>query len=234
MKLIKPSANILTLIDEEEILKQIELAARTCYQSEEKIEYAPLSNSSNEVIGYKSISARFLIYKLISLGHEAMLEFGSNITVRFIVDRGISHELVRHRIASFAQESTRYCNYSKNEHISFIIPCFTEHIVEGIDDNHYLNYNNTDTIWLHTMKSAELHYNQLLKLGWTAQQARSILPNSLKTEINISCNIREWRHIFKLRTSKKAHPQMREVMIPLLTEFKRLLPTLFNDIIVEE
>ena len=123
MKLIKASYEIITPINGEEILKQIELAARTCYKSEDKIEYTMNTHGSPPFIAN---SARVLIPKLIKNGHDAMLEFGGNITVNFICDRGVSHELVRHRLASFAQESTRYCNYGKDEHIQFIIPCWLD------------------------------------------------------------------------------------------------------------
>ena len=148
MRLVKANYSILTSINGEEILKQIELAARTCYKSEDKIEYEPLSIpdiegdkyiGDKEVPDYYAKSARILIPKLITRGHEAMLEFGGNITVKFICDRGVSHELVRHRLASFAQESTRYCNYGKDEHIQFIIPSFSNMPEMVVDDKDNLN-----------------------------------------------------------------------------------------------
>ena len=230
MKLIKAHYEITTPINGEEILKQIELAARTCYKSEDKIEYEPLSIpdiegdkyiGDKEVPDYYAKSARILIPKLITRGHEAMLEFGGNITVKFICDRGVSHELVRHRLASFAQESTRYCNYNKEEDIIFIQPCWITDISSDNEDV---------TNWYDAMCESEDRYNNLISLGWSPQQARSVLPNSLKTEINVSANIREWRHILKLRTSKAAHPQMRELMCPLLDELKNKIPILFDDI----
>lgn len=161
---------------------------------------------------------------LISRGHEAMIEH-SSLSVKFIVDRGVSHELVRHRIASFAQESTRYCNYAKDKfgnEITVIKPLFF------IDDSE--QYNE----WKYAMYDAERHYFKLLELGATPQEARSTLPNSTKTEITITANYREWRNFFKLRTAKAAHPQMREVTIPLLAELKERLPVIFDDIAVEE
>lgn len=231
MKLIKASYKILTPIDGERILKDIELAARTCYKSEDKIEYTQHREMSGSK-SYEATSARILIPKLIARGHEAMLEFGGTITVRFIVDRGVSHELVRHRLASFAQESTRYCNYGKDEHITFIIPNWLQdNLIEGVF-NHPQTLNKDERQWISVMENAEFNYNILLSLGWTPQQARSVLPNSLKTEINVSANIREWRHIFKQHTDKTAHPQMREVMIPLLKEFQTYIPLLFDDILV--
>jgi thymidylate synthase (FAD) len=162
--------------------------------------------------------------------HEAMLEFGGNITVKFICDRGVSHELVRHRLVSFAQESTRYCNYGNNDHIEFIIPCWCKEIEEQETNVCHFIDDSTETIWLHTMYKCEEGYLNMINQGWSPQQARSVLPNSLKTEINMSANIREWRHIFKLRTSNAAHPQMRELMCPLLDEFKQRIPILFDDI----
>lgn len=232
MKLIKASYQIITPINGEEILKQIELAARTCYKSEDKIEYEDTAPNFDEinVKDYYAKSARVLIAKLLKLNHEAMLEFGGMITVKFICDRGVSHELVRHRVASFAQESTRYCNYGKDEHIQFIIPCWFEELTEGNYDDIAVTTIPEEVGWMNTMLYCEESYNGLIKLGWSPQQARSVLPNSLKTEINISANIREWRHILKLRTASAAHPQMRELMCPLLDEFKSRIPILFNDI----
>ena len=236
MKLIKPYYQILTPINGEEILKQIELAARTCYQSEGNIEdYIEdfVDENTGELVSIRrQPSARKLIPKLIANHHEAMLEFGGMITVRFVVDRGVTHELVRHRLCSFAQESTRYCNYGKDEHITFIIPNWFSTIDEGTYVTRYsINFIDSEAIWFNTMLDSEYSYNYLIKEGkYTPQQARSVLPNSLKSEINVSANIREWRHILKLRTVKTAHPQMREVMIPLLHEFQSKIPILFDDI----
>lgn len=222
MKLIRPSYEIISPkeIDGKEILKEIEKAARTCYKSEDKI---------------TDDSAEKLVKQLVLRGHEAMLEFGPSIAVKFICDRGVSHELVRHRIASFAQESTRYCNYGKEEHISFIIPEWIDNEqiekVLKLNESNYFEVLETTVEWYAIMSSSESSYRMLLKHGWTPQQARSVLPNSLKTEINVSANIREWRHILKLRTSSQAHPQMRELMRPLLEELKSRIPILFDDII---
>ena len=231
MRLIKAGFEILTPIDGEEILKNIEKAARTCYQSEGKIVIGHRA-PNGELYDLEAISARALIQKLMKLGHEAMFEFGGMITVRFIVDRGVSHELVRHRVASFAQESTRYCNYGKDEHISFIIPNWVI-----IGEGEYIGTITTNDLpfrlWFNCLIKAEESYNLMVSNGWSPQQARSVLPNSLKTEINVSANIREWRHILKLRTANAAHPQMQEVMRPLLKEFQSRIPLLFNDISYE-
>lgn len=228
MKLIKPYYEIRTPINGEEILIAIEQAARTCYKSEERI----------EVISGHATSVRTFVSKLISRGHEAMLEFGGMINVLFVCDRGVSHELVRHRVASFAQESTRYCNYGKQHDISYIIPCWLN-IEEGIYD--YDKYrkikDNNARYWAECMYNTEHWYHEFISAnigGWSPQQARSVLPNSLKTEINVSANIREWRHIFRLRCSTAAHPSMKELMIPLLEEFKQKIPILFNDIEYEK
>lgn len=221
MKLIKASYEVLNENDFYRAAKEIELAARTCYKSEDKID---------------EFSAAELIKKLISSGHEAMLEFGPSITVKFVCDRGVSHELVRHRLCSFAQESTRYCNYSKDKfdnQITFIIPSWItdEMIVELKKEG---PAETPEAMWYDCMHAIEDIYNILIIQGWQPQQARSVLPNSLKTEIVVKANIREWRHIFIQRTSKKAHPQMRELMVPLLQHFQLMCPTLFNDIKIEE
>jgi thymidylate synthase (FAD) len=205
MKIIEPSFEILDKVNGDTILKEIELIGRVCYKSEDKID----DNSS-----------KFFVKGIIKSGHESVIEH-VKVSVKFTCDRGISHEIVRHRIASYSQESTRYCNYSKDRfdnEITFIKPFFWE-----TDSKMY-------SIWRDLMISSEKSYNDLIELGAKAEEARSILPNSLKTEIVVTMNLREWRHFFKLRTSQKAHPQMRELTIPLLTEFKSLIPVIFDDI----
>ena len=218
MKIIKPSYEILTPISDGGIkeLQHIEKIGRVCYKSEDRI------TDDGE-------SAKKFVKMLISNGHEAMIEH-SSLSVKFVVDRGVSHELVRHRIASFAQESTRYCNYSKDKfgnEITVILPCFFDTGM-GILSNS-LVYQE----WKLACECAEERYFNLLKMGATPQQARTVLPNSLKTEITITANYREWRNFFKLRTAEASHPQMREVTIPLLKEIKTLIPIIFDDIEVE-
>ena len=215
MKIIKPSYEILTPISDGGIkeLQHIEKIGRVCYKSEDKI------TEDGE-------SAKKFVKMLISNGHEAMIEH-SSLSVKFVVDRGVSHELVRHRIASFAQESTRYCNYSKDKfgnEITVILPCFFDTGM-GILSNS-LVYQE----WKLACECAEERYFNLLKMGATPQQARTVLPNSLKTEITITANYREWRNFFKLRTAEASHPQMREVTIPLLKELQTLIPIIFDDI----
>lgn len=212
MKIINAGFQILSNINGMEMLKDIEYIARTCYKSE---------NSITE------LSAVKMVESLINRGHEAMLEHQS-ISVKFIVDRGVSHELVRHRMASYAQESTRYCNYSKDKfgnELTFISPCFWSKSSREYEE------------WYAAMNSAEDIYFELIDWGVTPEQARAVLPNSIKTEVVMTANLREWRHFFKLRaigTTGKPHPQMLEVTVPLLAEFKALIPVVFDDLIVGE
>ena len=205
MKIIKPYAEIIDNINGQDVLKKIEMCGRVCYKSEDKI-----SDGSAE---------RF-VANIIKRGHEAVLEHVS-VTVRFVVDRGVSHEIVRHRLASYCQESTRYCNYSKDDfgtQITFVKPLFLE---EGTD-GYYM--------WKNSCEFAEDMYFCMLDWGCTPQEARAVLPNSLKTELVMTANLREWRKFFKLRTAPSAHPQMREVTIPLLEQFKSVIPIVFDDI----
>lgn len=229
MKLIRPSYEILSEINGEKVLMEIEKAARTCYKSEEKIVF--------EEMPLYAISARELLSLLMNRNHQAMLEFGPSITVKFVCDRGVSHELVRHRIASFAQESTRYCNYTKGKfdgEITYIIPEWISDeqidLVKRMNEKNYMQIEPAVIYWYNSLNEAEQAYKLLSKDGWKPEKARSVLPNSLKTEICVKANIREWRHIFTLRTAPAAHPQMRELMVPLLKEFKEKIPMLFDDI----
>jgi len=202
MKIITASFEVLDF--PENAIEKICIAARTCYQSE------PKNDKSNEN----------LVRKLISSGHHTPLEFASS-TVRIVCDRGVSHELVRHRLASFQQSSTRYCNYTKdkfNNQITVIKPSFWQ---EG---------SKQYTEWYYSMCDAEERYITLINSGATPEEARSVLPMSLKTEIVMSCNFRELRHILDLRCSAKAHIQIREIMIPLLKECYARCPVIFEDI----
>lgn len=219
MKLIKPYTEILTTINGSQILKDIERVARTCYKSEDKI-------------SEDDSSAREIVSKLLKRGHEAMIEFG-DITVKFVCDRGVSHEIVRHRVASYAQESTRYCNYGKDNEVTFIEPCWMN--LERIQTDTHGEVINVDItsaegVFIKSILKSQDAYLELLKMGWSPQQARSVLPNSLKTELNVKMNIREWRHFFKMRCSNAAHPQMQELTRPLLKQFQELIPLLFDDI----
>lgn len=194
------------------IYQLIEQAGRTCYKSEDKI---------------TPESAAAFVKGIVKRGHEAMLEHAS-MTVKFIVDRGVSHELVRHRLFSFAQESTRYCNYSADKfgkEITVIRPCF-------LADGSILYAD-----WFRAMQYAEKFYFTMLNDGSTPQEARSVLPNSLKTEVVVTGNMREWRHFFRLRAAGETgapHPQMSEVAVPLFKEVRAYMPELFGDILLQE
>ena len=205
MRIIGTSFEIVGEVVPDEMLKNIERAGRVCYKSEERI-------TDN--------SAGSFIKRIISSGHESVIEH-EKITLKIICDRGVSHEIVRHRIASYSQESTRYCNYAHDKfgnELTFIKPLFWEEDSEAF------------AIWKQQMQDIEDSYNKLIALGATPEQARSILPNSLKTEIVMTMNLRQWRNFLKMRTSIQAHPQMREISIPILNHFKELLPPVFGDL----
>ncbi len=205
MKIISPYYEILDDVNGVEMLRKIEVCGRVCYKSESRI---------------TEDSATKFVQNILNSGHESVLEH-EKVTVRIVCDRGVSHEIVRHRIASYSQESTRYCNYSKDgfgNELTFIRPAFWK------DDQKKM------IAWERLMAGIEHDYLEAVQNGATPQEARSMLPNSLKTEIIVTMNLREWRHFFKLRTSGKAHPQMREVAVPLLAAFKKLIPIVFDDI----
>jgi thymidylate synthase (FAD) len=239
---MKPSFSIEAGVFGEEALRIIELAGRTCYKSE------PRGDPAGFVRG------------IVKRGHESVIEHVS-LTIRFIMDKAVTHELVRHRLASFSQESSRYVDYTREDktggHCQFIIPpwcnlepgvyTIAERIIKELDgsvfgstqfqrDGEWVEFSDfvPDEQWLAAMANAEQSYQILRKSGWTPQQARSVLPNSTKTEIVMTANLREIRLILKLRTAKAAHPQMREIMIPLLAELKNRIPVLFEDINPEE
>lgn len=209
MNIIEPQIIVESPLNGTEILKLIEKAGRTAYKSEDKITQE---------------SAEKFIAMLISRGHFSVIEHYS-VSVRVICDRGVTHEIVRHRLASYTQESTRYCNYTKGQfgnELTVIKPIFWD-LNKPSDVKKY-------NIWRETLLKIEDAYNRLISLGSTPQEARSILPNSLKTEIVMTMNLREWRHFLELRTTKAAHPQMREIAIPILDRFKSEIPIIFDDI----
>jgi len=241
MKIIEQGYEILDLEDPGRAIRRMETIGRTCYKSEDKI---------------TDDSASKFLRMLRDRGHHAMLEFGV-MTVRFITNRGVTHEEVRHRLSSFAQESTRYVNYGGKDDIEFIRPVWFSpdysgqifrrdptakdkrsrhyfiHTMEDPMDEDSLVINHIpkqDAIWVYSCLDSEDDYNDLIAGGWRPEQAREVLPNSLKTEICHMANYREWRHIFQFRTSNAAHPQMRALMRPLLDEVKGYLPELFEDI----
>jgi thymidylate synthase (FAD) len=209
MKIIEPSFKIESALDGVSALKHIELCGRVCYKSEHK-----LTEDS-----YKTF-----VKFLIDNGHTSVLEHYS-FTIRFICDRGVSHEMVRHRHTGYSQESTRYCNYTMDKfgnEITVIRPYFFK--------NNSLRFD----LWEDACRMSEVAYFALLNDGATPQEARSVLPNSTKTELVVTTTFREWRDIFKLRTSPAAHPQMREIMIPALKAAQEMFPIVFDDIEVKD
>lgn len=202
MKILNPYVYINSHELDEAKLRNIEYCARLCYKSEER-----------------TGSSESFLKGIIKSGHESVIEH-EKITAFFVVDRGISHEIVRHRIASFSQESTRYCNYSSDKfenEISVIRPFF------------YREGSHEYKIWEKACLACEEGYISLLKSG-TPQQARAVLPNSLKTEIAVTMNFRQWRHFLRLRSASDAHPQIQQVCIPLLLTLKQRLPVLFDSV----
>jgi len=216
MQIVNAGYEILDTLNGEEILRKIERIARVCYKSEDKITEG---------------SAEKMVRALIKSNHLAMLEHYS-FSVKFICDRGVSHEIVRHRVASFAQESTRYCNYSsKGGEITVIQPCYL-HTPEDVMDN-----EDPEAVkwlaWKNAVREAEDAYMLMLEEKATPQEARAVLPTCLKTEVVMTANLREWRHFFSLRacgSTGKPHPQMLEVAVPLLKEVKNFIPVVFDDL----
>lgn len=209
MLITDPSFEILTPFSEGGIaeLQLIEKVARTCYKSEDKI------TADGE-------SAKKFVKMLVSRGHDAPIEF-SFAAVKIICDRAISHEIVRHRLFSYAQESTRYCNYSKGQFSSEITVVRPTMLEEG---------SEAWKAWKNGCEEAEVSYFEMLAAGEAPQIARDVLPNSLKTELNVGGNYREWRHFFRLRCAPDAHPQIREIACGILKEFQESIPIIFDDI----
>ena len=206
MKVVKPYAKIM----EPELLAgalgRIEYAARISHGSED----AQTGDSAK----------RFIRAVVLQHGDWSVVEHVS-ASVEFLVDRGITHEIVRHRIASYTQSSTRFINYAKKMPPTFIYP------IPGVEEADY------SPTWVTAIENAEWAYRELLAAGWRPQEARSVFPNALSSKIMVTFNLRTWRHFFLMRTSKEAHPQMRQVTIPLLAEFQRLVPVLYEDIVPE-
>lgn len=190
-------------IDGEELLKSLEKKGRICYKSEHKI-----TGNSYE---------KFL-RDIIRKGHESVLEH-EKISLKIVCDRGVSHQIVRHRIGSYSQESTRYCNYLDDKfgkQITVIKPAV-------LSAEQY-------EVWEQAMINAEASYFKLIEMGATPQAARAVLPMSLKTELVVTYNLREWRHFLKVRTIEAAHPQMREIAKEILKVFKQSIRVIFDDI----
>ena len=205
MKIIEPSVELVDDFDAAAVMKKIERAGRVCYKSEGNI---------------KDDSAEKFIRGIIKRGHESVIEHAA-ISFKIICDRGVTHELVRHRLASYSQESTRFCDYTAGKfggELTFIKPCFWQETDENFK------------LWRETMALIEKNYLALRAGGARPEEARSILPNSLKTEIFVTMNLREWRHFLKLRAAKAAHPQMREVALKIYKILLEKLPAVFDDI----
>lgn len=219
MKIVKSGYEILSDIsqDGKTELELIEKIGRTCYKSESK------TGSFEETKNF--------VRNLIKRKHLAMIEH-SMLSVKFICDRGISHEIVRHRIASFAQESTRWCNYSKGRfggEITVVEPNFSDGDKFGYESE---DYSYSKLLWKQQCQKAEELYMYLTgTAGVSAQQARSVLPTCLKTEIVMTTNYREWRHFFELRNAKDAHPQIRKLAKDLLLDLNSRIPVIFEDLV---
>ena len=219
MRLIEPSAELVYF--QPEATRAIEKIGRVCYQSSDRSDFSELSSSN-------------FVKRLIFKDHLSVLEHAS-ATVRFVVDRGVSHEIVRHRIASYSQESTRYCKY--NGHVVFVIPSWASEIKAGIYTYYSVDYANAlpadQRTWFTAMLNAEADYSKLISHNISPQNARSVLPNSLKTELIMTANMREWRHFFKLRTDPAAHPDMRAVAGPALRALHYRAPEIFADLLCD-
>lgn len=205
MRIIEPSAELVGELNTAEIMSRLELAGRVCYKSESRI---------------SDTSAEKFLANIIRSGHESVIEH-AGATFKIICDRGVSHEIVRHRLASYSQMSTRYCDYSGDKfggELSFIRPCFWHE-----DDENF-------ELWRRAMQQAEDFYLELRKNGARPEEARSVLPNSLATELFMTANLREWRHFLKLRTSPRAHPQMRQIAVEIHKILSANLPVIFSDI----
>ncbi|MGO9014288.1 MAG: FAD-dependent thymidylate synthase [Dissulfurispiraceae bacterium] len=222
MKIVEQSWHFEEDVDGIAILKKIEAAGRTCYKSEDK---------STDDSAIKFVSG------VIKAGHHSVIEH-HNITVKIITDRGVTHEIVRHRIASYSQESTRYCNYSHDKfgnEITVILPVWFIGITEGNltrtdEDQDGLKRHAQYALWKSTCEQIEKAYFGLLKAGQSPQEARAVLPNSLKTELVMTANLREWRHFFKLRASLRAHPQIRFLAMDMLKGFQEKIPVVFDNL----
>lgn len=214
MKIIKPSVELMEPVDGGEILRKIERIGRVCYKSEDKI---------------TEDSAERFVRGIIKSGHESVIEHQS-ISVKVICDRGVSHEIVRHRIASYSQESTRYCNYTGEKFGGIVV-------IDISTGFHYDLENEVDRkkwiIWQNAMAAAGTYYSKMIEAGAKPEEARSVLPNSTKTEIVMTMNLREWRHFLRLRGGKAAHPQIREVVDMILEKFHAEIPVVFDDIFEE-
>jgi len=200
MKIISPSAELVWITPN--AAQVVEMAARKCYASEDQYDPARTADFIDRVVNQKH--------------HESVMEHAS-ACFDLTTDRGVMAELTRHRLASFSVQSTRYCSYNKSKfgsQIEVLEP------PELTPDQEFL--------WVQSVEMAEKCYMQMLALGAQPQIARSVLPNSLATRMRVTANLREWRHIFRLRTDKAAHPQIREIMEMAQYTMARQVPELFS------
>jgi len=216
VNIVQPYATILDLPDRQSgiaLLKKIEWCARVSHASED----------AQTVDSWE----RFLTSVVLNHGDWSVVEHAS-VTVDAVVDRGISHEWVRHRVGAYTQSSTRFINYAKKMPATFIAPTLSNE-VERAANGEQVALSNLQ-LWEHAIRTAESSYGRLVQAGVPPQIARSVLPNALSTRLVVTYNLRNWRHFFLMRTTKEAHPQMCQVTIPLLAEFKEKIPLFFDDI----
>lgn len=206
MRIVSPSFEILRCPDGLEALRAIERAARTCYKSEDRI-------TDESCVG--------MVRSLIRKGHDSTLEF-ADMTVLFVCDRGLSHAFVRHRLASFEQESTQYCSYAAGKFGGEIAVVCPERVAQS---------EGAFQVWRAAMEAAEQAYMALLAQGHAPQTARAVLPTAVKTELVMKANMREWRHFFRLRTSAADQWEIQSLATRLLLEAQRRVPVLFDDIV---
>lgn len=204
MRVINPSTEVRWIQSGRAMLQHIEWAGRTAYKSEDKI---------------TDDSAEKFVQMIMKRGHFSVLEHAS-VSARVICDRGVTHEIVRHRIASYTQESTRYCNYARDKfgnELTFIRPSWWNDVNEAVCAD-----------WETGMQASETSYLSMINLNAKPQEARSVLPNSLKTEIVMTMNLREWLHFFTLRTTPNAHPDMQVIAKEMLANFRSHIPRVFD------
>lgn len=227
MKIVPESIRIVDDINGDTILQKIEAAGRTCYKSEIKTTSSPEGSADD--------STKKFVSNILKRGHLSVIEHVS-ISVKIVCDRGVSHEIVRHRLASYSQESTRYCNYSQDKfdsEITVIYSCFFDDSLPGEGSLEPDPRCSQYSIWADQCEAAEKAYFAMLSAGAKPEEARSVLPQSLKTELVMTCNLREWRHFLKIRGSKEAHPQIRIIAEMILKEFKEKIPVIFDDMRID-
>lgn len=214
MKIIDPTFEYISAPTRVAAYEIIAMAMRNCYRAE--LNAMPATDEE-------------MVEKVMKKRHLSLLEF-VDVSVNITCDRGVTHELVRHRLCSFAQESTRYCNYSGEKfgrELTFVKPSWAaEHDLDALPIPLLRKYN----IWVRSMEEAEKAYIEMLGEGASAQEARSVLPSSLAAKIAVKANLREWIHIFRMRCDIPAHPDMRVTMMPILVSMLDLYPVVFQPV----